>query len=237
MLGYDVTEDVALLQIEGASGLRPVTVGDSTTLKVSDAVVALGNALGQGGSPAVAAGTSPRSTRRSRSSDQPGQNAETPGLIQINAAIQPGDSGGPLVNRRLRSSAWTPPPRRRSDAPRPDGYAIPINDALAIARQIQAGKATANVHIGDRALLGVDIQDSGGAAVVAAVEPSSPADDAGLAAGDTIVAVDGNQISDGASLRSALDAYHPGDHITVSWTDSNGQSHQAQATLVKGPPA
>jgi len=64
--------------------------------------------------------------------------------------------------------------------------------------------------------------------VVAAVEPSSPAADIGLAAGDTIVAVDGRRISDGASLRSALDPYHPGDRVALSWRDGSGHSQQAR---------
>lgn len=238
VLGYDTTADVALLQLDGASDLQPAPIADSSSVEVGDAVVALGNALGQGGTPDVVTGTVTGLDQSITVSDETGQNAEhLDGLIAVNAALQPGDSGGPLVNESgqvigMDTAAYAS--FRRTTG---SGYAIPIDDALAIARQIQSGSSSDDVHIGDRALLGVEIEDSSGAAVVAAVEPSSPAADIGLAEGDTIVAVDGTTISDGASLRSALDPYHPGDRVTLSWTDGSGQRHQAQATLTDGPPA
>jgi S1-C subfamily serine protease len=239
VLGYDTTADVALVQLENASNLKTINVGDSDAVQVGDDVVALGNALGKGGTPAVAPGTVTALDQSITVSDQSGQNAESlDGLIEINAALQPGDSGGPLVNASAEvigmDTAASASFRRSSGA---DGYAIPINDALTIAHQIQSGKSSAEVHIGDRALLGVEIDGTSNSATVAAVQPNSPADDAGLTAGDTITAVDGNAVTDGASLRAALDPYHPGDNVTITWEDSNGQSHHADATLVVGPPA
>jgi S1-C subfamily serine protease len=207
-------------------------------VQIGDDVVALGNALGRGGTPAVATGTVTALDQSITVSDESGQNSESlDGLIEINAALQPGDSGGPLVTtsgKVIGMDTAASASFRRSSA---DGYAIPINDALTIAHQIQAGKSSAEIHIGERALLGVEIDGTSTAATIAAVEPNSPADGAGLSAGDTITAVDGSAVSDGASLRAALDPYHPGDHVTITWEDNNGRSHHADATLVAGPPA
>ena len=105
------------------------------------------------------------------------------------------------------------------------------------ARQIEAGHGSATVHIGDRALLGVQVQDTAGGATVAGVEPGSPAAAAGIAAGDVIVAVDSTPITSYGDLPAALNRYHPGDQVTIGWTDSQGQSHSASVRLIAGPPA
>jgi S1-C subfamily serine protease len=238
VLGYDTTADVALLKLENASGLTVVPVGDPSALAVGDAVVALGNALGRGGTPAVASGAVTGLDQQITVSDETGQNTETlSGLIEVDANLLPGDSGGPLVNTAGQvvgmDTAASAASRRTSSG----GYAIRIDTALAIVRQIQAGTASAQVHIGARALLGVEVQDGASGAVVATVQAGSPAESAGLSSGDTIVGVDSKPVSDGASLRSALDPYHPGDRVSISWVDAGGVSHHAAATLVTGPPA
>ena len=99
VVGYDRTSDVAVLQLQGASGLQTVPLGDSSTVSVGARVVALGNAGGRGGPPMSPPASSPRSIRRSPRADMGGANAQRlTGLIETNAAIRPGDSGGPLVN-------------------------------------------------------------------------------------------------------------------------------------------
>lgn len=239
VLGYDTTEDVALLQLQGASGLPTITPGDSAQVRVGDAVVALGNALGRGGTAAVATGNVTALDQDITVSDETGQNEQSlSGLIQIDAPLQPGDSGGPLVDRAGRvigmDTAASASFRRQRSA---EGYAIPIDFALGIAKQIQAGTPSAKVHIGDRALLGVQISDGSQSAQVVGVQPGGPADDAGITAGDVITGVDSSPVSDGASLRAALDPFRPGDTVTVTWEDSTGQRQSARVTLVKGPPA
>ncbi len=239
VLGYDTTADVALLQLSGARGLKTVTVGDSSSVAVRDAVVALGNALGRGGPPAVTEGVVTALDQTITVSDETGENEETlSGLLEIDAGLQPGDSGGPLVDAQGRvigmDTAGSASFRRRVAT---DGYAIAIDDAMAVARQIQDGRSSAQVHIGARALLGVEISPDAREAVVSSVPSGSPADHAGIAAGDTIVGVNSAQVTDGASLRSALDAFHPGDHVTIHWVDRSGASHSADVTLTTGPPA
>jgi S1-C subfamily serine protease len=239
VLGYDVTDDVALIKLENASHLATVSIGDSSAVSVNDDVVALGNALGKGGTPAVATGVITALDQHITVSDETGGDTETlSGLIEINAGLQPGDSGGPLVNTSGQvigmDTAASGSSRRSAAA---DGYAIPIKSALGIAQQIQAGKSSAKVHIGDRALLGVEIRDGQTGATVVGVEDGSPAASAGLTEGDTIVGIDSTKVADSAGLQSALDTHKPGDHVQVSWVDADGASHHAQATLSSGPPA
>ena len=99
VLGTDATDDVALLQIQGVSGLKTVKLGDSTKVSVGDRVVAIGNALGLQGPPSVSGGTVTALNQSITASDVGGGNAERlTGLIEIDAPLRPGDSGGPLVN-------------------------------------------------------------------------------------------------------------------------------------------
>jgi S1-C subfamily serine protease len=117
-----------------------------------------------------------------------------------------------------------------------DSYAIPINTALDIAHQIENGQGSAKIHVGERGLLGIQSND-GRSATVAAVEPDSPADKAGISAGDTITSIDGTAVRTVNDVVSALDTHHPGDTVKVTWVDGNGNSHQASLELIAGPPA
>ena len=128
-------------------------------------------------------------------------------------------------------------------------FAIPINTALSIASQIEGGHASSTVHIGTTAFLGVEIASSsqqssfgssgsGSSGVaIAGVQSGTPADAAGLSAGDVITSVDGQSVSSGTSIQQVLASHHPGDKISISWTDPYGQSHTATVTLAAGPAA
>jgi S1-C subfamily serine protease len=123
-------------------------------------------------------------------------------------------------------------------------FAIPINSAMSVVHQIESGRSSATVHIGDAAFLGVEIQPTnrpGGSpaaipgAVVAGVTPNTPAEGAGLGVGDTIVSVDGNAINSPSDLTQRISDHHPGDSATIGWVDSSGKSHSATVKLVTGP--
>ena len=99
VVGYDESHDIAVLQLSGASGLTTASTGDSSSVGVGDSVVALGNAGGVGGTPAVAAGTVTALNQSITASDESSSSSEQlTGLLETNANIQAGDSGGPLVN-------------------------------------------------------------------------------------------------------------------------------------------
>ena len=245
VVGYDQHHDVAVLQLHGASGLQTVSLGNSSSAAVGQRVVALGNAGGKGGAPSVVTGKIAGTGASIGAADQlAGTVEQLHGLIAHNAAIQPGDSGGPLVNRNGQVIGIDTA-GGRSQSGQTQGFAIPINQAVATARQIAAGTSSATVHIGPTGLMGVQVMHAsqaaangvpaGSGAAVSGVLPSSPAAAAGLAGGDVITSVNGQRVTSPEGLQSALEPHHPGDQITVGWTDQQGQAHSGTVTLITGP--
>jgi len=167
VVGYDATHDVAVIQLQGASGLTTASLGDSSTVQTGDNVVALGNAGGAGGTPSVATGTVTALNQSITASDElSGVSEQLTGLIETNADIQPGDSGGSLVNSYGQvigmdtAAGSNYQMQGQSGQSAEQAYAIPINDALSIAKQIEAGTATSDIHIGATAFLGLEIGSS-----------------------------------------------------------------------------
>jgi S1-C subfamily serine protease len=167
VLGYDSTDDVALLQLEGASGLKTVTLSDSSKAKVGEAVLALGNACGEGGRPSTAQGTI-QALNKSIPASDPGTGTveNLHGMIETNAPIQEGDSGGPIVNGSGQVVGMDTAANSQSctvyggySDQATDGFAIPINTAMSIADEIKAGQASSTVHIGLAGFMGVDVTD------------------------------------------------------------------------------
>jgi S1-C subfamily serine protease len=241
VLGTDVGDDVALLRLQGASGLSTVTAGDSSTLTVGQSVIAIGNALGRGGTPVASQGSVTALDQTITAGDASSGTETLTGTIQIDAYIQPGDSGGPLVNAAghvvgIDTAAQTM--GRFADAGSNVGFAIPINRAVSIVHEIESGTASGAVQIGTRGILGVEVRDSAATgALVAGVEALSPAATAGIAAGDVITSMNGSAVDGPAALRTALLGRHAGDGVTVGWVDSSGAHHSAAIRLEAGPPA
>jgi S1-C subfamily serine protease len=248
VVGYDASDDVAVLQLQGASGLTTASLGNSSTVQAGDRVTALGNAGGKGGTPSVASGTVTALNQSITASDElSGVSEQLTGLIETNADIQPGDSGGALVNsfgqvigmNTAASSGY----QFQAQTGHEQAYAIPINKAVSIANQIESGKGSGDVHVGATAFLGVGVSGrngfggSGGGAIIANVVSGSPAAKAGLTAGDEITSIGGQQISSAEEIAHSLVKYHPGDTVSVSWVDQYGQSHTATVTLATGPAA
>ncbi len=168
ILGTDKTDDVALLQLQGASGLKPAPIGDSSKVVVGDQVVALGNQGGQGGPPTATNGAITNVNRTITAGDQGSADTETlHGMLQTDAYIAAGDSGGPLVNASGQvigmdtAAASNGGFGQSSNSSQGGniGFAIPINHALSIAREIAAGHSSSTIQIGARGFLGVGVQD------------------------------------------------------------------------------
>jgi S1-C subfamily serine protease len=160
VVGYDVTGDIALLQLQNASGLHAVPVGDSGKLKTGATVVALGNAQGQ--SQIVSAvGRITGLNQTITASDQGGRvSSETlHGMIETNANIVAGDSGGPLVNTAGQVIGMDTAGNNVSFAPQQSvaGFAIPINTALSVASQIAGGHASSTIVVGYPPFIGIYI--------------------------------------------------------------------------------
>jgi S1-C subfamily serine protease len=247
VVGTDRTDDIAVVQLSGASGLQTAALGDSTKVAAGDAVTAVGNAGGVGGTPSVAPGTVTALGQSITASDQGGGSSEQlTGLIETNAAIQAGDSGGPLLNSSGQVIAIDTAASSgfRFQSGGNQGFAIPINEASTIAKQIEAGHSSATVHIGAYGFLGVQVQastaspdgsSSSSGALVTGVEPRSPAQQAGLGADDEIVSLGGQTVDSASTLTNLMQGYHPGDKVQLGWVDGSGQQHTATATLATGP--
>jgi S1-C subfamily serine protease len=246
VVGYDATQDVAVIQLQSASGLATASLGDSSTVQAGASVVALGNAGGKGGTPSAATGTVTALNQSITASDGlVGVSEQLTGLIETNADIQPGDSGGSLVNSYGQligvDTAASAQYRLHGQAAKAaeQAYAIPIDQALSIARQIQSGTTTPDVHIGATGFLGVEIEnsDSASGVALAGTLPGSPAASAGLTAGDAITEIDGQPVSTAAGIAKALVPYHPGSSISMGWVDQFGNSHTTTVILASGPAA
>ncbi len=160
-LGYDKSSDVAVIQLQNASGLKTVPLGNSNSVKVGDNVVGMGNAGGTGRIQAVV-GTVTALNQSITASDQgSGASAERlTGMLQTDAQIIPGDSGGPLANLSgvvigMDTAASTTSTFSGQQSQQDVGFAIPINKAMGIARQIISGQSSSSVHVGSSGFVGV----------------------------------------------------------------------------------
>jgi S1-C subfamily serine protease len=242
VVGYDVADDVAVLQASGASNLKTVSTS-SSTLKLGQAVTAVGNANGTG-SLTRSSGRITGLRKAITVGDDQGGSENLAGLIETDAGLEPGDSGGPLLNSAgkvigMDTAASTGFVFRSSTGN--DGYAIPIAKALSVAKQIEAGKASARVHVGATAFLGIQVQSAlggggfGQGVLVAGVVSGGPADKAGLSEGDVITAVDGQSVTSSSSIPNVILAKKPGDTVTIQYTDQFGADQSTTVTLASGP--
>jgi S1-C subfamily serine protease len=239
VVGTDPTDDIAVLQLTGASNLDTVPIGTSSTVEIGDQVVSLGNAGGLGGAPSIKTGTVEDLGQTITVGDQArGGFQELRNVIVTTTPLQSGDSGGPLANADGEvigvDTAATVNTRYR--AGQALGFSIPIDDAMAIVRQIDSGVATDTVHIGPTAFLGVTLLAGGGpGVVVSSVASDSPAESAGLEPGDIITSAGGQTVNSADGLGALIRSHRPGDKLSLKWTDPSGDDHTATVKLVDGP--
>ena len=241
--GRDPATDLAVIQIDDAGelGLTPATLGSSADLVVGDTVLAIGSPLGLDGSvtSGIVSALDRSITLNESSSPFGGGGSGTTAVIdaiQTDAAINPGNSGGALANADGEvvgiNSAIASLSQGTTDQSGNIGvgFAIPIDDAKAIADElIQNGEVT-HAFLGVRVAQTVPGDNGSQGAVIADVEDGSPAADAGLQAGDVVTAVDGDQVTNGADLTSIIRSHDPGDEVTLT-IQRDGDEQQVTATL------
>jgi S1-C subfamily serine protease len=244
VVGYDKADDIAVLQAQGASGLKTVPLGKLSTVSIGQAVIALGNAEGKGGTPAIATGKITGLDASITATDEAQHASEQlTGLIRTNVPLQSGDSGGPLVTTagKVIGMNTAASSTYQFESGTAESYAIPIDQAVSVARQIEAGRASATVHIGATGFLGIQVAlytvpfTSQTEAVVVGVMPELPAAKAGLAAGDVISTINGQPVTGPSDIETLLAPYHPGDQVSMSWQDQSGQTHTTTIDLAAGP--
>jgi S1-C subfamily serine protease len=234
VVGVDTANDVALIQLRGATDLPTVTFGDPSALQVGQQIVAIGNALGKGGAPTSTVGSVTGLDRSITAHDQQGGAEHLQGLIQTDALIRPGDSGGALANTSGQVIGLITAGRQSTEPTRGStvGFAIPTDGALAIADQIRTGTTSGSIIVGPTGFLGVQVADpAAGAAGPAAGRTTSGALVVGVVQGTpaakaippsvVITAVDGVKVSSAASLGDVLHQHRPGDVVTVTWVGAS----------------
>jgi putative serine protease PepD len=228
IIGRSPVYDIAVLDVSGASALRPSPIGSSRQLRVGDTVVAIGSPLGLSSS--VTSGIV-------SATDRPvtiggADESSYINALQTDAAINPGNSGGPLVNLRGQvvgvnsAIATTGASITGQSGNIGVGFAIPMEQVRVTAAQILAtGKARYPV-IG----AGVDTHAGTDGAKVVDVPSGSPAAAAGLREGDVVTGVAGKPITDGISLIVAIRSHRPGETIDLE-IRRNGQHKDVRVTL------
>jgi len=238
VVGTDSTADVAVIQLDDASGLTPATLDDSSSVAVSDAVTAIGNAEGTGDLVAAAGTVTALDESIEVGNEYTGATESLSDLIEVDADVVSGDSGGPLLDADGEVIGITT--AASSGTANITGYAIEIDTALAIVDQIEAGQASDTVVIGTPAFFGITLSDetttTSGVSVGGVID-GMPAADAGLVAGDRIKSVDGESVATAAELSAAIAAHEPGDSVAVKYVDAAGDAHTVTVTLVAGPAA
>jgi S1-C subfamily serine protease len=244
VIGAAPSADIAVIKVDGVSGLPTVSFASSSSVNVGDPIVALGNALGQGGTPDVSQGTVTALDQTITASEGGSKSEQLSGMIQSDATIYPGDSGGPLVNasgqvigmitagnvQGFRSSASNV------------NYAIASDTLLGVANQIRSGQAGAGIIYGQVGYIGVTVEtiDANSAAqlglnvssgaLVRSVVSGSPAAGAGITANSVITSVGGATVTGTDSLGTAIRAHKPGERVSVTWVNRAG-THTATLTL------
>ena len=223
ILGRDSVTDLAVIKADGKSGLQPATLGSSADLQVGQQVVAIGSPFGLEST--VTSGIISALNRPVASSGGGGNDQTVFPAIQTDAAINPGNSGGPLVDMQGRVIGINSAIRSNGGTTSTDagsiglGFAIPIDLAKNVSRQLVKGDKVQHARIGvtvGPAIAQDDITGIG--AEVKEVTKGSAGDDAGLEVGDVITAVNDAPVVSSNALVASIRGYQPGETITITYT-------------------
>ncbi|MDT0213164.1 trypsin-like peptidase domain-containing protein [Rothia sp. ARF10] len=256
--GTDPSTDLAVVTIEGApDDLQAISIGDSDALKVGDPVMAVGNPLGLAGTVTtgiVSALNRPVTTEAAEQQPQQQnpfgqpqqqQSSSEPvvtNAIQTSAAINPGNSGGALVNANgqlvgINSSIASLGSSGSSQGGNIGiGFAIPVKEAASIAEQLIADGTAEHAYLGVGPADGTASDGSAtrAGAQIRTVQPGTPAQKAGLEAGDVITEVNGERVDSAESLVAHIREYSVGDTVKLTVL-RDGKSLEISATLVAAP--
>lgn len=225
-----VKVDLTKVSEETRAVIRVAALGDSNALKVGEAAIPIGNALGYGQS--VTAGVISALGRSVKVSDpSTGATIINNNLIQTDAAINPGNSGGPLFNSKGEVIGINSVKYADTDV-EGIGYAIPISDAMLVIERLINGE---QIDAEQSGYLGIEGRDSGSGVFVYRVIKGSAADKAGIKAGDIITGFDGNKVSTMSQLKELLSYYHAGEEVTFYLLRVQGNEYvEAEVNVTLG---
>lgn len=243
LVGVDPMNDVAYLKIDKVSDLKPAALGDSSTVRVGQGVIAIGNSLGQYQN-TVTSGIISGKGRPVTAGNEQGSAAETlTDLLQTDAAINPGNSGGPLLNRSGQVIGMNTAVAANAEG---IGFAIPINATKGTLKSVLAGKGVQRAYLGLRYIQVTaevakkyDLPTNQGAYVISdtrspAVVADGPADKAGIKEKDILTKINGLLVGPQGGVSSLVGEYAPGDTVEVTYLRGS-QEFTTKVTLVAFP--
>jgi 2-alkenal reductase len=251
IVGDDPNADVALLKLEtGGLSLTPLPLGRSSSIEVGEPVAAIGSPFGENQSLSVGVVSAVDRNIESLTRFRIGN------AIQTDAAINPGNSGGPLLDARGRVIGINAQIKSESGGGEGVGFAIPVDAVRRSLEELRRGGRVSYGYLGVSSLvlwpqaakrLGLEVRDG---AVVQRVEPDSPAEEAGLRAGegeiefqgttiptggDVIVAVDGRRLTRSDDLADVISAKPAGEDVTLQVL-RDGRRRRVEIELGQRPP-
>lgn len=239
VVGSDPLNDIAYLKVSGVTDLTPAEIGDSSTVRVGQQVIAIGNALGQYQNTVSSGIISGKGRPVTAASDGGSDTESLTDLLQTDAAINPGNSGGPLLNTSGQVIGINT--AIASDA-QGIGFAIPVNATKGTTKTILAGKGVLRSYLGVRYVeitaavaKQYDLPVKVGAYVTSnddsvAVVQGSPAAKAGLKEKDIITKINGEQVGVAGSVSTLAGEYAPGDTVVLTYL-RGGVENTVKVTL------
>ena len=241
LVGRDAGYDLAVIRVEGVSGLSPLPLGNSDSVQVGDPVVAIGAPFDLAGTVTSGIISAKERPITAGGEKEDGSDISYVDALQTDAPINPGNSGGPLVDGKARVIGINSAIRAADDGAELGGqggsiglgFAIPINQGKRVAEElINTGKATHPVigvtlnmeYTGDGAR--VNTKGASGPPVT----PDGPGDKAGIEAGDVITKVDGVRVHSGQELIVKIRSHRPGDRLTLT-VKRDGDERTVKLTL------
>ncbi|GAA4738917.1 trypsin-like peptidase domain-containing protein [Gordonia alkaliphila] len=218
VVGVDVTSDIAVIKAD-SSGLTPITLGASDNLSVGQDVIAIGSPLGLEGT--VTTGIISALNRPVTTGGADGSIESVINAIQTDAAINPGNSGGALVNSSgaligINTAIATVGGGQGEVGSIGLGFAIPIDQAMRVAKQLMAGQKVTRANLGVNVRPGPDATQPG--ALVQSVVANGPAAEARIPEGALITAVNDTKIVSSEALVASIRSQVPGETVKITYT-------------------
>ena len=219
VVGTDPATDVAIIKVD-ATGLPALPMGDSDQLRLGEWVLAIGSPLGAQLRSTITAGIV---SAKGRSMPDNSGEFKIESFIQTDAAVNPGNSGGALVNKRGELVGINTAIVSQTGSYSGYSFAVPVNIVKRVAADL--------IDFGSvkRAVLGITMQpidkkiqedlklNSMNGVYIVEVSKGSAAEEAGLKEGDVIIAIDGQKVTDGASVQERVNNYRPGDKAVITY--------------------
>jgi S1-C subfamily serine protease len=237
VIGTAPERDLAVIRVQ-ATDLVPLSLARSSSLRLGDAVFAVGFPLDLGG-PTVTSGII---SGLDRTIDGP--NGKLTGLLQTDAAINPGNSGGPLVDRSGRLLGINTAGIRLADTEN-ISFAIAIDGALPVIARIRKASPASKAWLGiayssvdsEAAAVQLGLDGSVRGAAITVVYPGGPAEKSDLAVGDVIIAADDRPVDTAADLSAVIASRKPGDELDLEVIDTAGPRLVTVAVTRRAPGA